>query len=120
MNKYEAIIRSVGEHALEMMDENLLITYDYKALDEIILDYSIGLESVKFENDIEVGDVFKIGKQSFRVTAVGWQVNDTMRQLSHSTIRFDGENSAILPGSIHLTAPIESLKIEIGQSVIVV
>ena len=50
------------------------------------------------------GDYLVIGEQSFRVTSVGEKVNETLREMGHCTIKFEGKDRSELPGILQVEA----------------
>ena len=50
--------------------------------------------------DIAPGDTLTIGKQKYKVTRVGENANDTIRESGHCTLLFNAKGS--MPGQIEL------------------
>ena len=61
-------------------------------------------EHVPLLRPVRVGDRVTIDEQEYRVTAVGDVANQTLSELGHVTLIFDGAQQAQKPGCIHLGA----------------
>ncbi|WP_157152132.1 PTS glucitol/sorbitol transporter subunit IIA [Brachyspira sp. SAP_772] len=100
-------VNYIGENALSFFDEDKLFIIYGKVNDNDLRSYSIIVESEAVENDIEKGMVLSFNDQDFEILEVGCEANNTLKSLTHMTLRFqdfnDPSNSEdILPGSILL------------------
>lgn len=60
---------------------------------------------------IKPGDVYKISGTEFKIIKVGSEVQKNLMNLGHITIKFDGGNSELLEGSIHVEEkPVPEIK----------
>ena len=80
--------------------------------------YQIIINRAKEEITTEM--ILAIGKTDFKITAVGNLVTKNLNQLGHITMKFTGETTAELPGTLYLEGkeiPIITVgtKITIGQ-----
>lgn len=55
-------------------------------------------------------------EQRFVITAVGTKANSTFRELGHMTIKFNGQTTADLPGTIHVEEK-EYPQVTIGSTI---
>lgn len=62
------------------------------------------------EDQIKVGDVFKIGEEPYEILAVGSEVQTNLTNLGHITVKFDGGKGEVLEGSLHVEeAPVPEI-----------
>lgn len=108
---YNSTIVEIGSQVEIFIKEKMLILFNDTALPEL-KDISVVHEQRELQQDIEVGDELVLGSTVFKVTSLGGKVNETMRELGHSTIVFNGALSSDLPGTICVEdAPIPTLAI---------
>lgn len=97
----EMRITGIGPGALDFVDEKLLMLFG-DAAGNGVEEYCVRVTLPVITRDVRTGDTLHFGKDQFMVTAVGQEAMETLRLLGHCTLRFDGSETAILPGSIHL------------------
>lgn len=114
--KFESKILSIGEDAADFKEENIVIFFGQRA-NGGLEDYSLIIEEPQEKVVIEVGDVLHIGQQSYPVTAVGEKVWETFSTLGHFTARFDGADTPVLHGTVHLAG--EYPTVQVGDTVII-
>lgn len=108
---YESKITEIGEEASLFINENMLILFNENALKEL-RDIAIVHEVTYLKADIETGHELVINGQPFKVTCIGDKVNETMRELGHCTIAFNGKTVPELPGMLCVEAkPIPKLNV---------
>lgn len=78
-----------------------MIVFDDNAPKEL-LDISVGHTPAPFDRDVSTGDTVVIGNKQYAVTAVGGEVNSTLRKMGHCTLCFDGSDTAEMPGHLVL------------------
>ncbi|MBG9813662.1 hypothetical protein ABD68_19425 [Bacillus endophyticus] len=96
---YQSIVTEVGSQVELFLQEKMIILFNDSAPDDL-RDVSVVHKRCSLEEDIKIGDELVIDNQSFKVTFVGNKVNETMRDLGHSTITFDGSSKSEMPGMI--------------------
>ena len=65
-------------------------------LAEMVVEHTPG----ELKEDISVGDTLTVGKQKYKVTRVGENANDTIRENGHCTLLFNTTGS--MPGQIEV------------------
>ena len=98
---YRTKITRVGAHASDFLAENMLIFFQENAPD-YLADYCYLIEPGEGEFDIQAGDLFALDGVRCPVTAIGAVALDYFRQLGHLTVRFDGAEQALQPGTMHV------------------
>lgn len=107
---YKSKITAFGEQALDFLSENMLILFAENA-PSALAEIAVLHSADELKEDIVVGDRLRIGSQSYKVTAVGSEVNHTFRTMGHCTLKFDGRDTADLPGVLELSGAIPDIKI---------
>lgn len=97
----ECTITGIGSGALDFADDRMLILFSNQAGNGLE-EYSVQISTPQFQRDIKPGDTMYFGDNSYLVTAVGEKAMETFRLLGHCTLRFDGSDVAVLPGTIHV------------------
>ncbi|MFQ8689396.1 MAG: PTS glucitol/sorbitol transporter subunit IIA [Blautia sp.] len=100
--KFQSKILAIGESAGEFQLENILIFFGHRA-NGGLEDYSVIIQEPESPVSLKPGDTLSIGDQEYPVTAVGDKVNETFSTLGHCTVRFDGADTPVLPGSLHVS-----------------
>ncbi|MDO4594899.1 MAG: PTS glucitol/sorbitol transporter subunit IIA [Tissierellia bacterium] len=98
--KFRAKITEIGPLANDFKDANIYIIFNEDVPEEL-KEFAILHEKVELKEDIAVGDCLKIGSSKVKITAVGTEVNKTLIELGHLTLKLDGENEPELPGTCH-------------------
>ena len=83
------------------MREKMLILFGDNAPAEL-KEMSICHPAKPMLQDVKVGDEFILGNQTYRVTAVGDEANETLKTMGHCTLSFYGKDEVQLPGHIEL------------------
>lgn len=99
--KYETKILEVGSEARGFKDINMAILFGDEAPDALRSSCFI-INVNKILEPIEVGDVMTFDDQSYKITAVGNEVNTNLGNLGHTAIVFDGSTTSELAGSLYL------------------
>lgn len=92
---------SIGEHALDFVNERMVIFFNKKVQRELST-YSILIDDLEGEANIEVGDFVVFDDMEYRITAIGEVALKNLRELGHCVVKFDGKSNAELPGNIHV------------------
>lgn len=103
MVKYQTVIKEIGPIALDFLNEKMVIFFKEGAPAELAEISLIHNPADTFE-EIKVEDVFLIGKESYKITAVGEVANINLKKMGHFSLKFDGRTQAQLPGNIHVEA----------------
>lgn len=99
IKKYEAKIIEIGEEVGIFSEENMMVIFNDSVPAEL-RSFGVIHEKVNLLGEIESGDVLEIAKEQYKILFVGSKVNDTLREIGHCTISFNGEASADLPGTM--------------------
>lgn len=98
---YTTIVKEIGEKAGEFFEQGMFIIFKDDAPD-YLKQYCVVHSGNQLLQKVEPGDEFFIDDTEFGILAVGEVVNENLQDLGHITIRFDGDTSMILPGTICL------------------
>lgn len=99
--KYNVKIVEIGAMALEFLSDDMLIIFNDNAPPELA-DISVIHEIGELIGEVELGDRVTICDEEYIVTAVGSEVNHTLSTMGHCSLKFDGAETAQLPGTMHL------------------
>ena len=103
--KYNVTITSLGPEALEFLspdlDLNFVIMFNEEAPPELA-ELAILHTEGKLEEAPVPGDTFKLGKKTYKITAVGTEAVHTIQTLGHCTLVFSGDTTPYRPGCIML------------------
>ncbi|MBQ8987829.1 MAG: PTS glucitol/sorbitol transporter subunit IIA [Lachnospiraceae bacterium] len=107
--KYRATITGFGPEAFEFLSEaldlNFVIIFNEDAPEELA-----ELSILHTKGDLlavpVAGDIMKLGKNIYTITAVGTEVEQTLSTLGHCTLAFGGAKEAYRPGCIMLDGPV--------------
>lgn len=97
---FEAKVAEIGEMVAHLAEEKMMILFNQSAPKEL-RDVSVIHVDHKNSGTVQVGDTLKFDDQSYRIVFVGDKANDTLQELGHVTLKFNGEKQD-LPGSICL------------------
>jgi glucitol/sorbitol PTS system EIIA component len=99
INKYQARITELGEDTALFSAENMMVIFNETAPADL---KSIGVihEETDLVQNVEAGDLLQFDDESYEILFVGSKVNDTLKELGHCTIMFNGEAAADLPGTM--------------------
>ncbi|WP_392558230.1 PTS glucitol/sorbitol transporter subunit IIA [Orbus mooreae] len=114
---YQSTVSNIGEFAKDTLSEGMLITFKEGAPADLS-DYCFTHTHDELLADLAVGQIIKLGQQEYLITAVGAVATTNFRELGHLTLRFDGGDSAELPGSIHVDGAIPET-LAIGDEIVV-
>lgn len=98
---YKSKITTIGEMALDFLNQGMLIIFNNNAPAELA-EISVLHTIEEVDEDICVGDIIIISSKQYQVTAVGNEANKTFKRLGHCTLKFSGSPKATLPGHIEL------------------
>lgn len=109
--KFKTKVIDVGKYVKDLYKEDIIILFGETAPYDL-KDYSVIIEKPKKPTNIEVGDKLCLSSQEYLITAVGKTVNESLFNLGHCTLRFDGAIHASLPGSLHLRGSITDIGVD--------
>jgi PTS system glucitol/sorbitol-specific IIA component len=98
---YEVEVTGLGEGVEEFLEQQLVVLFNDNAPAELA-EISVIHSTAELKGEIETGDIITIDDKEFTIKAVGEVVNKNISRLGHSTLRFNGEDEAQLPGDINL------------------
>ncbi|OCL25389.1 PTS sorbitol transporter subunit IIA [Orenia metallireducens] len=110
---YETNVTDLGAQFEEFLSGKMIILFMDNAPDEL-QEYCVLHGKNQLNQDIKVGDMLKISDMEYEITAVGDVVNENLANLGHITLKFDGDTTAELAGSLHMEAK-EMPSIDIGD-----
>jgi PTS system glucitol/sorbitol-specific IIA component len=96
---YQSVVTEIGSEVELFLTEKMMIIFNETAPSDL-RDIAVVHKEAKLEEEIEVGDVLTIDNQIFKITFVGQKVNNTIRELGHCTIAFNGADHVDLPGTL--------------------
>lgn len=112
---YSIKIEQIGEFAKAGLQDNMLILFKRGAPADVV-DYCFVHSHDVLKQPLQVGGRLQINGKNYSITAVGDVASENLAQLGHISLFFDGAETAIFPGGIHLAGetPNES-ELEIGN-----
>lgn len=96
---YQSTVTALGPDVDMFMEEKMLIIFN-ETVPKDLRDIAVIHKAAPLEGTIEAGDVLAFGDQTYTITFVGNKVNETVSDLGHCTIAFNGEDHADLPGTL--------------------
>lgn len=104
--KFQVKITGWGADALEFLNPvcNFIIIFNEDAPPELA-DISVLHTKFELKEEPKAGDTFRICGKEYKVTAVGWEAINTLRDLGHCTVSFRGLQEVERPGMIELSGP---------------
>jgi len=122
MVKLLSTITDIGEKAESLFNKGMVILFCENAPKELA-PYCVLHRLAFMKEDTKSGDILSISGIYFKITAVGSVANKNLKELGHSTLVFDKNTSALLPGHIHLETldfmPSYGELIGIGRQIII-
>lgn len=115
---YQSIISSIGDCAADMLSDGMLIMFD-EGCPADLADYCFTHSHGRLNNELTMGQTLKLGNYFYTITAVGSVANTNFRELGHLTVRFDGQNIAELPGTIHVNGD-KPNKLCVGDNIVII
>lgn len=111
MMTYCARIVAIGLFVADGLADRTLITFDNNGPKDC-LDYSLSLEpSFREDNQLILpGDRLLLASHDYLVTAVGKAAQQSLFELGHLTMVFNGSLNACQAGAVHLSGPIPKLR----------
>lgn len=100
--KFFAKVTSIGEFAVEFMEEGVLVFFGQNAPEELQEHAVVHDSAHPLTEDVVVGDTVRIGDHSWEVLAVGNVANDNLRNLGHLVLKFNGLKEPEMRGDINV------------------
>lgn len=98
---YSTEVIEIGSEAKNFKAVNMLIFFGSQAPNELRSScFIVNVEPVKSE--IKPGMTLTIGDNSYEITSVGTEVMQNLQKLGHIAVKFTGDTSAELPGSLYV------------------
>lgn len=115
---YHSIFTKIGKFADDVLSDGMLITFKEGAPSDLS-DYCFIHSHGVLLSELAVGQTILLGKNQYIITAVGDVATKNFKELGHLTFRFDGNNKAELPGTVHVVG--EKLnQLIVGDEIIVI
>ncbi|SFP81446.1 PTS glucitol/sorbitol transporter subunit IIA [Salibacterium halotolerans] len=111
---FEADVTTIGPDVELMLEDNMLILFNESATDDL-KEISVIHNGTTISEVIESGDEFVIDGKAYKILFVGSKVNETMNDLGHATLQFNGETESDMPGTVCLEEGISSDISEISK-----
>lgn len=115
MTVFETKVTGIGPEAELFKEEKMVILFGDEA-PEALANYCYNIELQQSQEQIVPGMVLGFDDQVFQITAVGGVVQENLDKLGHITIRFDGADTAELPGTLYVEDK-EMPEINVGTAV---
>ncbi|EHF4930885.1 TPA: PTS glucitol/sorbitol transporter subunit IIA [Enterobacter hormaechei subsp. xiangfangensis] len=108
---YCARIVAIGLFVADGLTDKMLITFDSSGPKDC-LDYSLSLEPSIREETLMIlpGDRLMLASHNYLVTAVGKEAQQSLFELGHLTMVFNGSLNACHARAIHLSGPVPKLR----------
>ncbi|EIO7469441.1 PTS glucitol/sorbitol transporter subunit IIA [Salmonella enterica subsp. enterica] len=108
---YCARIVAIGLFVADGLTDKMLITFDSSGPKDC-LDYSLSLEPSIREETLMIlpGDRLMLASHNYLVTAVGKEAQQSLFELGHLTMVFNGSLNACHARAIHLSGPFPKLR----------
>ena len=99
----------------EFRQAGILVFFGKDAPEELI-EFSIIHDAEALAMPVSLGDVVILGKDRYKVLAVGDVANTNLANLGHLILKFNGESTARLPGDVNVEEkPVPEL--EVGMEI---
>ncbi|HBR6977493.1 MULTISPECIES: PTS glucitol/sorbitol transporter subunit IIA [Klebsiella] len=107
---YCARITAIGLFVADGLTDKMLITFDSNGPKDC-LDYSLSLEPTMREANLFIlpGDTLLLAGYSYLITAVGREAQQSLFELGHLTLVFNGDLNPCHVGAVHLSGPVPKL-----------
>lgn len=106
--KFDVTVTEVGAGVHELMEDlNALILFNDDLQEELLREISVMHTISPVFEEIVVGDALVIGEHSYKITAIGSVALQTLRDIGHCTIRFDGLDEVDLPGEMQVSGELK-------------
>lgn len=102
--KFDVSVTEVGDGVYELLNDlNTLILFNDDLQEELLREISVMHSVSPVFEEIVVGDTLVIGEQNFTITAIGAVALETLKEIGHCAIKFDGLDEVELPGEMQVS-----------------
>lgn len=101
MKIYSTVVKEIGPHAQEFLEEDMLVTFGDNAPSEL-RPYCFLIDMTELTGAVETGDRVILDGTAYTVTAVGDHAVKNLVDLGHVTLNFKGETEAGMAGTLYL------------------
>ncbi|MCF6466205.1 PTS glucitol/sorbitol transporter subunit IIA [Clostridium sp. Cult2] len=108
MKQYKSKIIELGTSVSEMSQLDMLILFSNDAPSEL-RDYCIIHSNEELLKNLEVNQKIYIGREQYTISAIGNTALQQWQELGHVTLKFDGQSTPQLPGTIHLNEKLKGI-----------
>lgn len=98
---YHSTINQIGDFAQDTLADGMLILFKQGAPADLA-DYCFIHNHDDLKQELAVGQSLQLGNHTYQITSVGDVASVNFRELGHITLRFDGNQRAELPGTVHV------------------
>jgi len=98
---FKTSVVKLGANSLDFLGEKMIILFNKRVQDQLA-EYSVLIDDAEGIGNIEVGCNLCLGQTKYKVTALGEVAIKNLMNLGHAVLKFDGKDTADLPGNIHL------------------
>lgn len=98
---YKNQVKSIGKNVGAFAGADFLIIFGDSAPAEL-KDYCYGVDVNPINGQIKAGDVLRFDDQEYTITSIGDEAPVTLTGLGHCTIRFSGDTTPEMPGSMYV------------------
>jgi glucitol/sorbitol PTS system EIIA component len=99
IKKYESKITEIGADVEMFIEENMLVIFN-ETVPDALKSFGVIHEKTALNGEVEAGDLLQINGAEYEILFVGSKVNETLQEIGHCTIAFNGETDAQLPGTM--------------------
>ncbi|MDN7241165.1 PTS glucitol/sorbitol transporter subunit IIA [Planococcus sp. N028] len=99
IKKYESKITEIGADVEMFVEEHMLVIFN-ETVPDALKSFGVIHEKAELFGQVEAGDILEINGARYNILFVGEKVNETLREIGHCTIAFNGERDAQLPGTM--------------------
>ncbi|GAA4712204.1 PTS glucitol/sorbitol transporter subunit IIA [Brevibacillus fulvus] len=96
---FAAKVVEVGAEVQLFLEEKMMVLFDQTAPADL-RDIAVVHQGGVLREEIEAGDELVINGEGYRIHFVGSKANQTIRELGHATIAFNGMDNSDMPGTI--------------------
>ena len=101
MYNFQGKVLSIGPLVDSFIEAGFLVFFGQDAPEEL-LEFSIIHDSTELVEPLEPGDCVCIGEERYKILAVGEVANTNLANLGHLILKFNGEETAQLPGDVNV------------------
>ncbi len=98
---YQNQVKGIGPAIQEFEDMDFIIIFGDSAPDEL-KDYCYSVDVNPINGTIAPGQTLKFDDQVYKITAVGTEAPVTLKGLGHCTIKFSGDTTAEMAGTLYV------------------